>query len=291
MRDMKILVTTDGSPRSLEIVPHAAKLAAALGAEIVLTRVLDPRVDAASEVAPKLEDAVGRVEAQWRSAMEKALADAGVPGSVAIPHREWGKEVAEAIHLEADRQRAVAVAISSRGGGAIRHALLGSVAMGVIQRADLPVLTLGRSHPVSKTSGPYHLVILSDGSPDSRSIFAGLAKLLVPGKVKVTLLEVVVMKAQEREEEARERARPALEALLPRLPAGVEAGVHIDAVVPNTNIANAIAQVAAEIGADAIASATHGHSARRHLVAGSTALGVVEKAGVPVILVKSSAID
>ena len=60
-------------------------------------------------------------------------------------------------------------------------------------------------------------------------------------------------------------------------------------VPPGAGVEAAIAGAARELRADAIASATHGHSARRHLVAGSTALGVVKLAEVPVILVKSHA--
>lgn len=288
---MKILVCTDGSLGSLAILPHAGRFARALGAEIVFARVLDPRVDASREVTPKLEDAVAKVKADWAVDLKKTLAREGLEGTVIVPEREWGKEIADAIHLAADQQAAAIVAVSSRGAGAIRHALFGSVALGVISRADLPVLTLAGSHAARDGDGPYHIVITSDGSPDSRSIFGGLANVLVPGKTKVTVLEVVVMKARETEAEAKARSLPGLEALLKRVPEGVEAAVNLQVVPAGSKVDTVIVQTAKALDADAIASATHGHSARRHLVAGSTALGMVEKAPLPVILVKSQAVD
>ena len=42
---MKILVTTDGSPRSLTALPHAAALARATGSTVTLVRVLDQLMD------------------------------------------------------------------------------------------------------------------------------------------------------------------------------------------------------------------------------------------------------
>ena len=289
---MKILICTDGSAGSRSILPHAGRLASALGAEIVLTRVIDPRVDAASEVAPKLEDAVARVKARWEEELRGVLSDAGIQGEVLIAPRDWGKGIADAIHAAADKTGAAAVAITSRGAGKVRRALFGSVAMGVIQRADLPVMTLAKDDaPVRAADGPYNLVITTDCSADSRSIFPGLKDLLAAGSVKVTLLSIATMEPKETEEEAIARVRPEVEALLTRLPAGVEATVVVEATPANSDVALCIVEAAKTAGADAIASSTHGHSARRHVVAGSVALGVVEKSGLPVILVKSHAVD
>lgn len=288
---MKILVCTDGSPASRAILPHAGRLARATDAEIVFLRVLDERVDAAAEVAPHLQDAVARVQARWEDDLGKTLAAEGLRGSVLVGKREWGKDVADAIHAAADKAGAALLAISSRGAGAVRHTLLGSVALDVISRTNLPLMTMAGAHPARQDGDPYHIVVTSDGSPDSRSIFKGLEQILVPGKTKVTLLEVVTTEAQDTEEQSQARALPYLRSLVGRIPGGVAAEVLVRVIPPGAAVDTAIVAVARGLGADAIASATHGHSARRHLIAGSTALGVVEKAGMPVILVKSKAVD
>ena len=71
----------------------------------------------------------------------------------------------------------------------------------------------------------------------------------------------------------------------------MEVAYQLPVVPPGAGIDTAIIEAAKELGADAIASATHGHSARRHLIAGSTALGVARLAPVPVILVKSAPVE
>jgi len=47
-----------------------------------------------------------------------------------------------------------------------------------------------------------------------------------------------------------------------------------------------VLRAASEANANAIAMATHGTSALRHVLAGSTALGVLGRAEIPVILVR-----
>lgn len=288
---MKILVTTDGSERSLCVLPHAARFASAFDAELVLMRVLDPRTDASAEVAPNLEEATARVRERWSAELREVLSARGIAGQTHIAERKWGEDVPSAIHRAADELGATLLAMDSRGTGAIRHALLGSVTMGVISRADLPVMTLGGCPPAPGHTGVYHLLLTSDGSADARSVIPGLGEILSPGKAKVTLLQVVVMKALEPEAEAEARGMTGMRPLLERIPAGVEASLMVRVIPPGAGLDTAIAGAASDVRADAIASATHGHSARRHLVAGSTALGVVRLAEVPVILVRSHPVD
>ena len=288
---MKFLVCTDGSERSMAVLPHAARLAKTAGAQLVLMRVLDERVDAAGVVSPKLEDAVAAVEREWKRSLESQLETAGLSGATVIAKRAWGKEVADAIRDTADETGAGLIALASRGAGAIRHALLGSVAMGVISRADVPVLTTGARVGSPGTGAGYHLLVTSDGSADSRSVFEGLRGLLSAGRIKVTLIEVVTPKPGETDIAAKWRATETLTALLKRLPDGVDADVEARVAPLGADIDAAISAAGRELGADAIAMATHGHSARRHLVAGSTALGVLANGELPVILVKSRPVD
>jgi nucleotide-binding universal stress UspA family protein len=163
--------------------------------------------------------------------------------------------------------------------------------MGVISRADVPVLTTGPKVASPGSGAGYHLVVTSDGSPDSRSVFEGLRGLLAAGSIRVTLLQVVTAKTGETDIAAKWRATETLTAQLNRLPDGVDAGIEVRVVPLGADMDAAINATAGELGADAIAMATHGHSARRHLVAGSTALGVLANGELPVILVKSRPVD
>ena len=82
-----------------------------------------------------------------------------------VPLREWGKDTADAILQTADDTDAKLIAIATRGSGALRHALFGSVALGVISKTNLPVLTVAGNPPVREGQGPYHVVVTTDGSP------------------------------------------------------------------------------------------------------------------------------
>ncbi len=288
---MKILVTTDGTQESLCILPHAGRIAAALGAKLALLRVLDPRVDAADVIAPTVAEAVAQVREKWDGELREELARQGMAGEAVIAERKWGESVADTVHRAADELPAVMLAMASRGRGALKHVFLGSVSMDVVSQADLPVMVLTGCPPIAPDDREFRLLITSDGSPDARSVLGGLGPLLTPGRTRVTLMEVAVMSAQETEAEAEERVRGPLEALASRVPEGIECDVAIRVVPPAAGIDTAIAVAAKELGADAVAMATHGHSARRHLVAGSVALGVVKQAEVPVILVKSKPVD
>lgn len=292
MGAMNFLVCLDGSPRSLDVIPHATKLATATGAELVLVRVLDPRVDAAGVVAAELEPAVRQVEKEWAQSLVETLAASGARGKAVVVRREWGKEIADAIAAVADAEDVSLVALSSRGSGAVRHALLGSVAMGVVGRSTVPVLALGgHALPPAADRPGFHLLITSDGSPDARSVFEGVRPLLSAGGITVTLLEVMMLHLNETETAAKWRVTEGLVELRQRLPDGVETGIEVRMAAPGGGVDSAIVAAAKELGADAIAMATHGHSARRHLVAGSTALGVLGMAEAPVILVKSRPVD
>ena len=219
---MKILVTTDGSERSLCVLPHAARLAEALGAELVLGRVLDPRTDAAGEMAERLDDAVARVAGRWQAELAALMEKHGVAGTVHVARRKWAEEFPAAIHRAADELGASTLAMSSRGAGALRHALLGSVTMGVIAQADLPVMALGECPPAPGNTGPYHIVVAFDGSAGARSLFRQMQPLFVPGRVRVTVAQVATLQAQETEAEARARALPAVESVRGLLPEGVD---------------------------------------------------------------------
>jgi nucleotide-binding universal stress UspA family protein len=288
---MNVLVCTDGSPASRSILPHAGRFARAAGAELVLTRVFDPLVDAISAFALTRNEAVAKVEAEWRRELEAEVAGTGLPGGVHIAHRDRRKDIADAIHEAADETGAAMIAVASRGAGAVRHAVFGSVAMDVIARTDIPVMTLAGTPAPADRTGLYHIVVTCDGSADSLSVFRGLGPLLTPGKFRVTLLQVATADAGHPEAEVRSQTLAYLESLRGRLPAGVACEVHVPVVPVGGGVDTAISVAAVSVGADAIASATHGHSARRHLFMGSTALGVVQRAVLPVILVKSSAVD
>lgn len=284
---MNILATTDGSPRSIQVLAHAAALQRATGGEFILLRVINPLTDLGKVFAPSVEAAVTELRETWRSGLQHVLTDVGLSNArvevVALEHKERAHH---AIARVARASGTEVIAMDSRGAGAVRHAIVGSVAMSVVGEWDGPTFLTGPKVEAPKQgSEPYHIMITDDGSPASESMFAAMAPLLDGTNVQCTLLNVYSPVASDRGEQVeRTAAMERLKELRKLLPASIRVEVTVRVVSVAGGIDTAVIAAAQEFGADAIAMATHGHSARYHLFAGSTAMGVVGRSPVPVFL-------
>jgi nucleotide-binding universal stress UspA family protein len=279
---MAIVVTTDGSARSLRVLRHAAALAKVARRRLVLLQVLDP----SAERQPNVGDAG---EESLRGAQERRLTrcvnDAGVDGYGLAAVREADEPVAARIMRAAREAGADLLAMDTRGAGALRHAMLGSVAMGVLGQCGLPVLLTGEKATEARRSSRYHLVVTSDGSPAAAEVFALLGPLLAGSRMEVTLVRIyepVLGDVGEKIEIA--EARRDLERMRDLVPAGLPVECVVEAARGLESVPRALLRVACARQASAIAMSTHGHSARRHLLLGSVALGVLAQSPLPVIL-------
>lgn len=280
---MNVLVTTDGSARSLHALPHASVLARATGAKLALLRVLDPLTDCGDQFALKLDEAVEKTTAAWLAAMSGALQEAGVAGQPLVATKARHEDAWDTIIRAANDQRAGIIAMDSRGSGAIRHALLGSVAMGVVGHTELPVMVTGPNiQPAA--GGEYRIVATTDGSPASMAVVRAIAPLVAAGEVHVTLLRLCWPGT---EEHSAVDCHAQVQALRQQLPDSGRISEEVREVALVSGAGPAIISAAQELGASAIAIATHGHSARYHLFGGSTALSVVQESPLPVILARS----
>ena len=288
MGDMNILVSTDRVERSLSVFLTRGGSTKALQRMVVLCRVPTLAWDAADVVTPKLEDAVVQVESRWKTELTEVLQRQ--PRKAKLRFRE---------HLETKKSRTR----FTGGGLKPRRSPCNRVSrkwhpaacahrecrMGVLSRADLPSRKPGRC---GRSPPRYGGSITHDrdfeGSPNSRSVLDGLKALFVPGKVRLTLFQGVVTTPQAAGSESADGGLADLKALAATLQQEIEVECLVREIPAGAPAAQlAILEVAKELNVDAIASATHGHSALRHVVAGSVALGVLKDATVPVILVRS----
>lgn len=282
---MSILVTTDGSERSLTAISHGSRLAAALGCPLVLGHVVDPLLDLAGEIATSVDVAAGNVAARWRRELTVLLDRLSLAGDVRVAIKRRTEPLPEAVLRLARDSEAVAIAMATRGTGALRHAAIGSTAMGVITARVLPVLAAGdRVSEPSRSSGPYRVLATTDGSEASRPALTALAGLLPAGSVEVRLLRVCEPGLPNDETEASCRAQ--LEAAHAILPPDLDVQDILRPMEPR-GVPATILAVAEESGVDAIAMATHGHSPLRHLFAGSVALQVLAQSRWPLLLTRS----
>jgi nucleotide-binding universal stress UspA family protein len=268
-----VLVTTDGSPHSHRVLPHAALLAGALGQPLTLLQVMDgPRDDAE----------------RARADAAAALSRLGIEGEVLVEAGEAGERTADAILRVAAAYGASVLAIDSHGHGALRHALHGSVALDVLKTAKLPLLVSGTNLELAtREAAPYRIVATSDGSPASEASLRSLSSLLGEG-FELTLLRVHEHEPGHLDDAAAVQAcREELEAGRRLLAPWLSVNTLVREIPRGAGVDTAIIETAQEAGAHAIAISTHGHSARRHVVMGSVAMTLLGRSPLPLLLTRA----
>jgi nucleotide-binding universal stress UspA family protein len=144
----RVLVPLDGSALDRRVIPAAGELAAALGAELLLLRVLAPPGTPSDR---KHGDAKRVPTATLRATMEALEV-------VAAPLRAQGRIVrmgaavgaaADTIAATARGAQASAVAMATHGRGRLARLLLGSVAAETLRRANRPLLLVRATPSVS----------------------------------------------------------------------------------------------------------------------------------------------
>lgn len=286
---MRLLTTTDNSLHSFRVLPHAALFARALGWDLVLMRVFDPRVDAAQEPGITLEQATASATGRWREELRALLDRDGIAGEAMVGLKDRGEDMHQALLRIAGETGAAMLAMDSRGAGALRHTLLGSVAMGVVGNSGVPVMVTGGEAQPPQPADRLRIAITNDGSPAALDVVNALAPLIEGKDLDVTFLRIYEAAIGDKGEKAEEEgARAELEAIARLIPPGPRVDVAVEPARDLEKVETAIVRAAQERGAHAIAMSTHGHSARRHLLAGSVALGVLGKSPAPLILARGT---
>jgi nucleotide-binding universal stress UspA family protein len=143
-----ILVPLDGSKRAEAILPHVQELAAHYGSSVVFLRVFEiphitpimPVSDDEYEALPhlsreQLQGLVTDTQNYLRSVC-KQMTDYGISGRFRV---EYGPVAATIINTAA-QENADLVAMASHGSSGLEGVYYGSVAAGVLQRVDRPLL-------------------------------------------------------------------------------------------------------------------------------------------------------
>jgi nucleotide-binding universal stress UspA family protein len=141
----KILVPLDGSKRAEKILPHVEELASRYRAKVVLFMAVE-YVFAAGvegsfiEFSEKEEDFNARykkAESYLKGISEKFSKKDINTQRVVI----YGPAVDRIIHV-AEKENADLIAMTSHGGGGLTRVFYGSVAAGVLNRVDRPLLVI-----------------------------------------------------------------------------------------------------------------------------------------------------
>jgi nucleotide-binding universal stress UspA family protein len=286
-----ILVATDFSRAADAALRWAAAIAEEHGASMLLLHAL-PLYGATADYLPSPPE----MEEHLRGAAVERLGNlAGeISPEIAVETRlEIGlpsQTVVEAARAHA----ADLVVVGSRGLSNLAHVLLGSTAERIVQRAPCPVLVV---HPDDERHRPVRTILVpTDFSPASRRAAAAaenwLSRLEAP--VRLVLLHAfhlpveytaygAVPTSLHFAQDAGERAEESLATLAAELRRD---GLTVDTLAREGYPPETIVAVAREIDADVIALGTHGRTGLRHLLLGSNAERVVQKAGCPVLTVR-----
>lgn len=153
-----ILVPLDGSDLAEAILLHVIELAQLFNADVVLLGVIElphmvnPRAAAEYDGLPSLSAAdiqarAADAETYLRTQAQR-LADLGLTARSRV---EYGPVVASIIHT-AQHEDAGLIAMASHGRGGLTDVYYGSVAAGILQRIDRPLLIV-RAQPMSAGTG------------------------------------------------------------------------------------------------------------------------------------------
>ena len=282
MSDVKpVIVTTDGSAHSLRAVAHAGRIAGAIGAGLEVMRIVeDSDLDGGSEAA------VAQGRERLKAELERELQREGLAGNAVIESPGKDEDVTAAILRKA--RNASLLAMNTRGKGVIASLLHGSVALGVLGKAETPVMLTGPEILGPQTAGDaYRLLATTDCSEDSSNVLRALAPLLEGGKFKLTLFFVHEHAPGGTDNAAEMQA---FEATMQRqralLPASLDVELATREIPRGGGVDTAILEKARDLDADAIAMSTHGQGARKHAIMGSTAMATLGRSPVPVIVAR-----
>lgn len=144
----KILVPLDGSHRAEAILPHARQLASQFGAELIFLQVFElshminlPKAeDEDYQALPHLSEQEMKVRVEeakeYLAGMVRVAANDQIQAHARIAYGP----IASSIINVAVAEGVDLIAMASHGGGGLQGIYYGSVAAGVLQRVDRPLL-------------------------------------------------------------------------------------------------------------------------------------------------------
>jgi nucleotide-binding universal stress UspA family protein len=139
-----ILVPLDGSKRAEAILPHVENLALSLNAKVIFFKVAEPSLmleyDEVIDMSKYLEksDKQKKDAESYLASLQEKFRAKGIEAQILIGHGPVVKAIIDA----AGHENAGLVAMASHGRSGLFRTFYGSVAAGVLQRIDRPLLLI-----------------------------------------------------------------------------------------------------------------------------------------------------
>ena len=149
-----VVVAVDGTPGGAAALPVAAQYARALDAEVLLLRVVAPRLAGEDSSDLRFDQAALADAQRYLDRLAAQLSDCGIPAQ----GRALFGPVAETIATVAEQVRAGAIALSTHSLRGMARLVRGSVADGLLRAESCPILLVRRdggraAHPASAGYG------------------------------------------------------------------------------------------------------------------------------------------
>lgn len=137
-----ILVPLDGSKRAEGILPYVEELARRFGAKVILLEVIEPSTPLTTPQGTLIDiETVDREAEYAENYLISVQADLSEKGVSVVRYVEYGP-VVETIIGVAERENADLIAMVSHGRTGLARVFYGSVAAGILQRIDRPLLLI-----------------------------------------------------------------------------------------------------------------------------------------------------
>lgn len=298
----KILLATDGSPEAERAARMAVALSESLDSELHLAWVEHMRgplgapehVTVDPEFWSKMEDTARRVAREKLQTQVENIQNIG--GEVAEIHAGVGRPDAEIVRL-AEEIEAGLIIVGSRGHGAIKRILLGSVSTSVIRHAHGPVLVV-RNSGHDEDYLPGRILLALDGSREAAEATEAAIEISNATGSELHVLFALSPElglapahalASERYEamlvQAKHNARAFVDERANRIE--VEGGRVKDAHLAFGKPDEEIVKLGEELEAGMIVMGSRGLGGMRRALMGSVSDSVVRHAHCPVLVVRS----
>lgn len=288
-----ILIPTDGSDHAIRAGEHGAALARAFDATLHVVSMVDLRRDGGPFNAGGLRE---EVREQFRNDARRAidLVEEVVDGPDERQTAVLEGDPVDDLLAYADDHDVDLIAMGTQGRTGLDRYVAGSIAEGVIRRADVPILTV-RATDWSRGADPYEEILVpTDGSAYATAAVEPALAFAAQFDARVRALHVVDVRAvapsggytppTEVFETLRSRGETAVEDVASR---AREAGLEATTRVLEGRPASELLDYAQDEHVDVIAMGTAGRTGLDRFLVGSTAERVIRHADMPVLAVNA----
>ncbi len=292
MHISRVLCPVDFSDISRRALRYAAAVAAWYEAELHVLHVLVPLPGAGLPLTSLPVVQPTNAQDELVPSLAAFIANAGVPVET---YQSVVEGPAGAVILDvAEDSGADLLVLGTHGRSGLDHALLGSVAERVVQKAACPVLTVPPASDEPGTAdrvGFAHVLCATDFSPPADRALQQALSLAQESQARLTVLHVLETLSDEESRMAADfkvgeyvarRRQEALEHLRRLVPDEARRWCEVAEVVGLGSPATVVLEHADALGADLIVMGSRGRSTLGLMVFGSSTQAVVRRARCPV---------